>query len=69
MSDSDRLKRIEAALEKQVQEMRDLRVSIEALRNSVESEHQAYSDLRIAAEALLQNVQLHQQNIEVLKNS
>jgi signal transduction histidine kinase len=56
---SDRLERIEAALDRQAEVNADLRTSVVELRASTQ-------ELRATAEALLSTVQIHQQNFEVL---
>ncbi len=65
-SPSDRLDRIEAALDRQVSVNGDLRTSVEVLNNTVNSLQASVSDLRFSVDAILGTVQQHQQNFEVI---
>jgi chromosome segregation ATPase len=72
-SPSDRLDRIEAALDHQVSVNADLRTSVEILNNTANSLQASVSDLRVSVndlrfgmESLLGTVQQHQQNFEVV---
>ncbi len=72
-SHSDRLDRIEAALDRQVSVNGDLRTSVEVLNNTVNSLQASVSDLRVSVndlrfsmESLLGTVQQHQLNFEVV---
>jgi hypothetical protein len=62
----DRLERIEAALDNQVEVNATLRTSVEQLRATTEALRATTEELRATAEALLSTVQIHQQNFEVL---
>lgn len=63
---SERLDRIEAALEQQVEVNASLRTSIEVLNNSVETLRLGLADTRASVEALLQVATIHQRDIEAL---
>jgi methyl-accepting chemotaxis protein len=69
----DRLDRIEATLDRQLEvnaELRtsvvELRTSVVEVRNSVVEVRNSVTELRVTAEALLQTVQIHQQNFEII---
>lgn len=61
----DRLARVEAALENQVQVNAELLTRLEILSNTAQSQQASIADLRVTAQALVSTTEIHQQNFEV----
>ena len=64
--DRDRLARVEAALENQVQVNAELLTRLEILSNTAQSQQASIADLRATAQALVTTSEIFQQNVEVM---
>ena len=62
----DRLARVEAALENQVQVNAELLTRLEILSNTAQSQQASIADLRATAQALVTTSEIFQQNFEVM---
>lgn len=64
--DDDRLARVEAALENQVQVNAELLTRLEILSNTAQSQQASISELRATAQALVTTSEVFQQNFEII---